>query len=276
VAMQGLREALFGAAHPYGLRPSGSRQSVAALQREPLAHLLSETVVGQNGVVAVFGDIDASQAEELLRQRFETALPRGQAAFSGRPVGPDFPSLGGDPIELHHDKEQAILLVGFRTGGIATPERASLDLLDEACSDMASRVFIRIREDLGLAYSVGATQLIGLDTGLFVFYVATSPQQLDLVQSELLDEIDLLRREGLEAEEFQRAKNSFLGREIMGRQSAQQLASQTAVDELLGLGWDHFRQVPDTIRGLQRDMIQATAAEAFSPERRAIVRLTRK
>ncbi|MCB1087044.1 MAG: insulinase family protein, partial [Verrucomicrobiae bacterium] len=220
--------------------------------------------------------IDASQAENLLRQRFETALPSGQKAFSGSPVGSDFPSLGGDPIELHHDKEQAILLVGFRTGGIATPERASLDLLDEACSDMASRVFIRIREDLGLAYSVGATQLIGLDTGLFVFYVATSPQQLDLVQSELLDEIDLLRKEGLEAEEFQRAKNSFLGREIMGRQSAQQLASQTAVDELLGLGWDHFRQVPDTIRGLQRDMIQATAAESFSPERRAIVRLTRK
>jgi zinc protease len=275
VALQALRESLFGPDHPYGLRPSGTRESVKGLQRDQLSALLGDSVVGRNGVISVFGDIDADQAEDLLRKRFETSLPAGHRAFAEGRTAFEFPAIDTRPLELFHEKEQAVLLIGFRTDGIGSPDRAALDLLDEACSDMASRVFIRIREELGLAYSVGATQLVGLDTGLFVFYVATSPEQLDLVQAELIDEIELLRKEGLEGEEFDRAKSSFLGREIMGRQSAQQLASQTAVDELLGLGWDHFRQTPTTIGALSRETIQQTAARYFAEERRVIVRLNR-
>ena len=62
----------------------------------------------------------------------------------------------------------------------------------------------------------------------------------------------------------------------MGRQSAQQIASLAAVDELLGLGWDHFRHTPEKIRALTRDVVRDTAARCFADERRAIVRLTRK
>lgn len=276
VAMQELREALFGCAHPYGLRPSGTRESVKSLDRERLGSLLAECVTGANGVIAVFGDIDPARAEDAVRRRFEHDLAAGSRLFAGERIPAGLPAITGEPAQLFHDKEQAILLIGFRTGGIGDPDRPALDLLDEACSDMASRVFIRIREELGLAYSVGATQMAGLDTGLFVFYVATSPGQLDRVQDELLDEIALLRRDGLEAEEFERAKSSHLGREVMGRQSAQQIASLAAVDELLGLGWDHFRHTPEKIRSLSRDVVRDTAARCFADEKRAIVRLTRK
>ncbi|MCB1232596.1 MAG: insulinase family protein [Verrucomicrobiae bacterium] len=276
VAMQALREQLFGASHPYGLRASGSPSSIDSLDRGALETLRQQVVCGRNGVVAVFGDIDASRGEDLLRARFESALPAGTRAFPDNRTGYDLPTITPEPLTLHHRKEQAVLLVGFRIPGVENEDRYALDLLDEACSDMASRVFIRIREELGLAYSVGATQLIGLDTGLFLFYVATSPEQLDRVQSELLDEIDLLRREGLETEEFERARSSFLGREIMNRQSAQQLAARTAVDEVIGVGWDHFRSTPDAIRALTPEQIRETAARYFAPEGRAIVRLTRE
>jgi zinc protease len=276
IAMQQLRESLFGAEHPYGLRSSGSPETVNALDRDALEALRQKNVCAQNGVIAVYGDIDASQAEDRLREKFESALPSGELLFADGKTGLGFPAINTEPITLHHEKEQAILLVGYRMPGIDAEDRHAIDLLDEACSDMASRVFIRIREELGLAYSVGASQILGLDTGLFLFYVATSPEQLDLVQTELLDEIDLLRRDGLEAEEFERAKSSFLGREIMSRQGAQQLAARSAVDELLGLGWDHFRSTPDAIRALTRETIQKTAANRFAPEGQVIVRLTRE
>ncbi len=276
VAMQSLRERLFGAQHPYGLRGSGSPETVEALDRDTLEALRNRVVCGHNGVVAVFGDIDAARAEDLLRQRFETAMPAGEKSFADGRSGGELPPIDTDPVTLHHRKEQAILLIGYRTPGIAAEDRHALDLLDEACSDMASRVFIRIREDLGLAYSVGATQLVGLDTGLFLFYVATAPEHLEKVQTELLDEIALLRSEGLEAEEFERAKSSFLGREIMSRQSAQQLAARSAVDELLDVGWDHFRDTPEAIRALTPTAIQETAARRFDEDGQVIVRLTRE
>ena len=80
----------------------------------------------------------------------------------------------------------------------------------------------------------------------------------------------------MEAEEFERAKSSFLGREIMSRQGAQQLAARSAVDDLLGLGWDHFRSTPDAIRALTRETIQETAANRFASEGQVIVRLTQE
>ena len=276
VAMQQLRETVFGSEHPYGLRVAGTPETVSALDAGSLENLRSEIVCGRNGVVAVYGDIDPSEAEDLLRARFESALPPGAPSFPDGSSGHSLPPLShATPFTCHHEKEQAILLIGYRTGGVADSDRNALDLIDEACSDMASRVFIRIREELGLAYSVGASQLVGLDTGLFVFYVATAPEHLEQVESELLDEISLMRREGLEPEEFGRAQSSFLGREIMSRQNAQQLAGRTAVDELLGLGWDYLRQVPDEIRALSRETIQETAARCFDLEGQVIVRLTK-
>ena len=80
--MQQMRESLFGVSHPYGLRPSGSPATVKALSRDALDALRRQSVCGRNGVVAVYGDIDSARAEDLLRARFESALP----AAGGRPL----------------------------------------------------------------------------------------------------------------------------------------------------------------------------------------------
>lgn len=274
-AMLALRRALFGSAHPLGLRGSGSAETLAGLSGSELESLRSRLVCGHNGVLGIFGDLDLAEAEALVRERFESALPAGEAAFTDR-ESEEFPDFADDQVvNLTHEKEQAILLVGFRTDGIDNPRTEALDLIDEACSDMASRVFIRIREELGAAYSVGASQMVGLGTGLIVFYAATAPERLDQVQAELLGEIDALRDRGLEPDELERARSSFLGREILNLQSAQQLAGAATVDELLGLGWDHYRKTPERIRALINDDLREAAAHYFTSQRRVIVRLSR-
>ncbi len=135
--------------------------------------------------------------------------------------------------------------------------------------------FIRIREKLGLAYSVGATRMVGLEPGFLVFYVSTSPEKLDLVQEEMLSEVDLIVREGLEAEEFERAKASWLGREAIHLQGVRELASTAAVDELVGLGWDHYRKTPATVASLTRDRVREAAERHLREDNRVIVRLTK-
>ena len=273
-AMLALRRTLFGATHPLGLRGSGSAETLAAMSNSNLESLRSRLVCGRNGVLGIFGDIDLDESEALARERFEISLPAGATAFAGLDHE-TFPEFSEEAVvEITHPKEQAILLVGFRTDGVGNPRAEALDLIDQACSDMGSRVFIRIREELGAAYSVGATQMVALGTGLFVFYAATSPEKLDRVQEALLDEINSLRNRGLDPEELERARSSFLGREILNLQSAQQLAGVATIDELLGLGWDHYRKTPDKIRALDNDALQAAAARFFTPGRRVIVRLS--
>jgi zinc protease len=81
------------------------------------------------------------------------------------------------------DKKQAVLVIGFRGSTLFDPESYALEILQEACSDLGSRLFMRIRENLGLAYYVGAQNFAGLSP-LFGFYVGTAPEKVDLVEND--------------------------------------------------------------------------------------------
>lgn len=272
VAMKALRRGLYGA-HPYGLESSGSAESVSGLDSEALEAMRGRLVVGGNGVVGVFGDLDLDRAEAMVRSRFAHTLPPGSDAFAETAF--ELPERLGELVELRHEKEQAVLLVGYRTVPLSHPDLPALEMIDEACSDMASRLFTRIREELGLAYSVGAARLDGFEPGFLVFYVSTAPEKLDLVQEEVLSEIDLIVREGLEPEEFERAKASWLGREAIRLQGARELASAATIDELVGLGWDRYRRVPGIVASLDREAVREAAARHLREENQVIVRLTK-
>lgn len=272
VALKQLRKDLYGD-HPYGLESSGTESTVSSLQVEQVMGFHQRLVRGGNGVLGVFGDLDLSEAEDMIRERFDSGLLGGEREFSVRSEYA-LPDLSGNIADLKHEKEQAVLLIGFRTVDLLHPDNPALEMIDEACSDMASRLFIRIREELGLAYSVGATRMMGLEPGFLVFYVSTSPEKLDLVQAEMLDEIELMKSEGLAEDEFERAKASWLGRELIHLQGAKELAATATVDELVGLGWDNYRKTPDLVRELDRTTVQEAAQRYLVESNRAIVRLT--
>lgn len=267
-AIRRLRRSLYGA-HPYGLAGAGTEESLASLERATAEGFRQRFVAGNNGVLAVFGDIDGPRALDRLAQAF-AAVPPGEKAFT-RPAAP-LPDLRGEVIEEHHPKSQAILLVGFRTCPLDHPDHDALELIDEACSDMASRLFMRLREELSLAYSVGATRLAGLEPGAFIFYIATSPEKIDLAQAELLGQIEALASHGLELQELDRAKNSLLGREKIHLQGTHELAVTAAVDELLGLGWDNHRHSERQIRAVDVDQTREVAARYFDPAKGSVVR----
>ena len=135
------------------------------------------------------------------------------------------------------EKKQAVMVIGFPGASLESSDRFALELVQEACSDLGSRLFMRIREKLGLAYYVGAQNFLGLAPGFFAFYVGTEPEKLPLVESELLREAETLREEGLTAEELKRSKAKVIGQKKIARQDIGGLAMTTALDELYGLGY---------------------------------------
>ena len=137
------------------------------------------------------------------------------------------------------DKKQAVLVIGFPGTRLQDPDRYPLELIHEACSDLGSRLFLRIRDQLGLAYYVGAQHFPGLVSGYFAFYCGTAPEKAELVEQELLKEAELLRAEGLTEQELKRAKAKIVGQKKIARQDLGQYAMITALDELYGLGYDN-------------------------------------
>lgn len=266
-----LRQHLF-VGHPFAQRSSGSRESVAALTREQLVAARDRLFVGRNGIVSVFGAVRADEVRAQVEQLFR-ALPAGEPALQDPPI-PTPPAASATYEETKPDKEQAVIMTGFQTCGLLHPDRLALDLIDEACGDLGSRFFIKIREEMGLAYFVGSMQLLGLAPGALIFYLGTDPAKLGEVRSVFEQEITALGHEGLSEEEFRRAKTKLLGKQAIGLQSAAALAFHCALDELYGRGYAHYRQLVPELEALTLEQVRAVARKYLEgkPSITAVVR----
>jgi zinc protease len=234
-AFQGMRQKLF-AGRGYGLDPSGREESVKALTQADLCELHKTLVTPKNCVLSIFGDIDSKAAIEATRAAFDS----WPLAASPAPLDGQFrPIADTDRIIEPRDKKQAVIVLGFPGLTLNDPRRHALELLQEACSDLGSRLFLRIREELGLAYFVGAQNFLGLVPGYFAFYAGTLPEKAAVVEEELKKEAELLQSEGLTEAELARAKAKVLGQRKIARQDLGHQAMTSALDELYGLGYMH-------------------------------------
>ncbi|MCX6905300.1 MAG: pitrilysin family protein [Verrucomicrobia bacterium] len=260
-AGQLMRRGMFGE-QGYGLDINGSEASVTALQAAALRKQYKKFVVPGNCVLAIFGDIKAKQAQSAVEQRFGA----WQGKEVARPTN-DPPALREVKRvgEKRDDKKQAVLIVSFAGCTIFHEDHYPLEILQEVCSDLGSRLFVRIREKLGLAYYVGAQNFLGLSPGYFGFYAGTEPEKAARVESEILKEVAALRADGITEEELKRAKAKIVGQKKIARQDLGGYAMGAALDELYGLGYGHSDEDDARFEAVSLEQVKAAAKKYLTP-----------
>jgi len=227
-----MRRALFGDAG-YGLDPLGGEDSVRKLSAVELGRFHKTLAVPNNCVLAIYGDVKPAEVKIAVEKAFAGWKAGQKFQYPTSDIQP--PS--SDRVVEARDKKQAVIAIGFPGTTVFDDDHYALDLLHEVCSDLGSRLFLRIREQLGLAYYVGAQNMAGVVPGYFAFYAGTEPSKAEQVEKEILAEAELLRTEGLTAAELKRAKAKIIGQKKIARQDLGSLAALTALDELYGLGY---------------------------------------
>jgi zinc protease len=266
VASLQLRRLVFGT-HPYRLQADGTIESVGKLNREDLVAFHRRWCVAPNMVLSVFGDIEPAKAAKAVEKRF-AALSRDKPGFDAF----EQPPLRSAVSKEHPvNKKQGVVMVGFRTVDLHSADRYALDLIDTAYSDLGSPLGMRIREEKGLAYFVGTQQLLGLEPGMLFFYVGTRPDATDLCRDEILAEVANLRENGLSADALARAKNKIIGERKVRMQSNSEFGYMVALDELYGLGYDHYRSQDDRYQAVTLDEIQRVAQKYLRADGYAVV-----
>ncbi len=255
IARNAVRSKLFGS-HPYGMNILGTEEAVSHLSATDLRSLKEEILVARNGVLAIFGDVKSEEVVQMVKKAFEK-LPSGKLAET-------HPSACGAlsskiSVEEFSPKKQAVVMFGYRGLDVLSPDRPAMELLQEASNDLSSRFFDRIREKNALAYYVGASQMMGLVPGIFIYYLGTDPHKVQRAEAEMADEINKVASEGLTAEEVTRAKHKLLGAEAMRLQNTASFASLCAVNELMGLGYDYYTHRTAEIQAVTPEDVRKVA-----------------
>jgi len=259
-----MRRALFGNTG-YGLDSSGTEETVAKLKAAALKSFHKKLATPNNCVLAVFGDVETAEVKAAVEKDFGHWKPGDGAKELVRPATAAHAPLV-QRVEESRDKKQAVIVVGYPGTTLFDEDHFALELIQEACSDLGSRLFLRIREQLGLAYYVGAQHFAGLAPGYFAFYAGTEPAKAVLVEQEILKEAGVLRNEGLSAEELKRAKAKLIGQKKIARQELGHLASTTTLDELYGLGYRRAELDDAKFEAVTPEQVKAAAQKYLKPD----------
>ncbi|MFA5088945.1 MAG: pitrilysin family protein, partial [Candidatus Omnitrophota bacterium] len=166
VALRGAKETLF-LEHYFRLDGLGTLDSVEQIGREDLFRFYKELAVPNNVVLSVFGDFDSKKILEILKKKFAAMKPREIRLPSGSEPVPG--TTREKTIDL--DKEQAMVIIGFQGPAMADPDSHGMKIIASVMgSALSGRMFNKIRDELGLAYTLGAGYSPGIDTGFVFFY----------------------------------------------------------------------------------------------------------
>ncbi len=254
------KETLF-TRHPFKFQRIGTAQSIAKLTRADLLKYHDEFYVPNNTVLTVYGDVKASEVIKKVEKAFSNFEPRPLPLIQ-IPQEPQPTQVRA--ATKYMEKKQAVIMIGFQGIDVKSKDRYTFEFMTSVLSGGGSRLYQSLREQLGLAYSVGSFSFIGLeDPGAYIFYVATAPEKIETAKDGLLEEIKNLITTDVPEEELDRAKKDLIGTETIRLETNQALALQSALDELYGLGYQNFEQYASGINRITKEDIKRVAAKYF-------------
>jgi predicted Zn-dependent peptidase len=143
-----------------------------------------------------------------------------------------------------------------------------LQLLNIVLGDgMRSRLFQRVREQLGLAYSVGSFVTSLQDTGAVGLYAGVGPKRTDDAIRAILDELDRLRQEPISQDELVRAVEFVRGRLALSLEDSFAMAAWYARQQLLGPEVLEPEEAVSRLEAVQPGDIQRLASAIFQAEK---------
>ncbi len=228
--VQNLFEEVMWPGHPLGRDIAGTEESVARLTRDDILEYANAHYRLPNLVMGAAGAMRESEMLELVRKNLSLpSEPNGQAV----PSAP-LPLIGPRVLLRRRRTEQAHICLGVRAYNFLHPDRFALDLLNTVLGEgMSSRLFLNIRERLGLAYDVHSFTQKHRDTGLLGVYLGVDPKNAAGAVRAVVAEMNNLCDVELPDEELVRAKEFTKGRLRLELESTNGVSFWLAYQELL-------------------------------------------
>ena len=250
----------FWEGHNLGNSILGTNESIGAMDREELHNYYRQYYVPGNMIISVAGNVDPGRIKDYLEEKLE---PYGGPI----PAGSIVPPLLNQPFMqlMPKDVEQLQICLGLPGLSHHDDDRFILNVMNSILGGgMSSRLFQKLREELGLAYSVYSYPASYSDTGVFSIYTGTSPNRIDEFCRHLHEQIEVLVEQGVTDEEVSRTQKLMKSSLSLGLESV--MSRMTRIGKAVMM-YDYImtpEEVIDRIYAVDAGMVQSMARSLFT------------
>ena len=214
--------------HPLGRDVGGTKESVQGITREEMLDYMAHQYIPSNAVISVAGNLSHQEVVDSVAPLWDDWPTNTPLTYPPAVDGQSSPEF-----RLEHRKtDQAHLCIAL--GGLSAthPDRYVLDILSTILGEgMSSRLFLEIRERLGLAYDVHSMVNHLRDSGAFFVYSGVDPQKSNQAIETMLTEMGRLR-DRVASEELTKAKEMSKGRLMLRMEDTRAVAGWIGTQEL--------------------------------------------
>lgn len=242
---------------PYRFSRLGSEEAMSKIQVKDLKRYHAQLISEGQATLSVFGDI--SEEQYAVIERIFSQLPYQDKSFEIPEA-----NYGSGKFEVSLDKEQAIIVVAYPGATVNCDDSHALEVIQDYLSSMAGPLFTELREERGLAYFVSCNQFLGVNTGMFSFYIGTDPSRKDEVLEELQKLIEKIVKEGISEKELERVKTGLAASNAKQDQTHPNQARAHGLNILFGKGLEHRAEVRQKMQDLTVGEVSECLNKYFS------------
>jgi zinc protease len=261
--------------HPYGLNTAGSEAAITGFTVAQLRELYHRHAVPERMVLTVAGAVKAGEVEALAAKIFGPwRAPVRAAAGPGlveESILPPEPPARPDLVRVVKDREQLHIVIGFLGAAMTSPDRYALEVLDTVLSGQSGRLFVGLRDQQSLAYSLSSFSQFGLDTGSFGIYIGTSPDKKDQVIKAVWQELFRARQELITETELRKAQNLLIGQYELSLQTHGAQAMDLGLNETYNLGLDFGSRYLEELQAVTAQQVLTAARKYIHPDHYVMV-----
>ena len=240
----------------------GTIESLKGITRERFLKYFNEQYVASNLVISVAGKVDVDEIYTLLNK----GLGKFRDSNFRRDIDTSFIINGGENL-IKKETNQVHLCFNTRGNGVKDDMKYPGAIISSVLGgNMSSRLFQKIREERGLAYSVYSYGTAFLEGGLFTIYAGTTKESYKEVLEIIKNEFNDIGENGISESELQKSKNQFLSMLTFSLESSKGKMSRMANSYLL---YDEVIDIDEIIEKIERitlEDIKKTAEYLFQEE----------
>ncbi|OLD46172.1 MAG: hypothetical protein AUI63_05015, partial [Gemmatimonadetes bacterium 13_1_40CM_2_60_3] len=266
-----LHNAQLWGAHPYGYSILGTRETVGGLEQNDLRALHSRAYHPEQIVVAAAGNVEHDALLDTLESTAWSKIPRG-----GLPALTSPAPIVQPPSAMHFERDtaQTHIVIGAMAFAHNDPRRYAMSMIGMLFGGgMSSRLFQRVREELGLAYSVYSFQSFHEDAGMHGVYVGTTPETARAAVDVINDEMEKLASNGLSEEDMTAGKSQLKGQITLSLESPTSRMYRAAGVELYGEPYRTLDEVLALVDAIDTETVAAICKTYYAPGRQTLVSL---